>query len=171
MKPQEQKAIIDSLLQLDVVEDFSKILYQAALDHKFAIGQLDTYESGRSSVTKLLNTMPSQDLDALRTSLSETKSQIQQLQDSLAEAKENYSDQPVKVFQTPLYDYTNDLHQLQANQTPEPSTNQEQLKESRQTLKDTLAILKSKRYKQPTAVPNTTGQQLLQLQQWLVVNH
>jgi DNA repair exonuclease SbcCD ATPase subunit len=159
MKPQEQKAIIDSLLQLDVVEDFSKILYQAALDHKFAIGQLDTYESGRSSVTKLLNTMPAQDLDALRTSLSETKKQIQELQDTLTEAKENYSEQPVKVFQTPLYEYTNDLHQLQAalKKTPDCQQNQEELKESRQSLRDTLAILKSKRYKQQPTVTVSTA--------------
>lgn len=163
MKPQEQKAIIDSLLQLDVVEDFSKILYQAALDHKFAIGQLDTYESGRSSVTKLLNTMPSQDLEALRTSLSETRSQIQDLQNSLVRAKDNYSALPVKVFQTPLYEYTNDLHQLQAAQQQQPTGNQEQLKESRQTLRDTLAILKSKRYK-PTTAPITKQKQLQELE-------
>jgi len=147
MKSSEQKSIIDSLLQLDVVEDFTKILYQAALDHKFALGQLDTYESGRSSVTKLLNTMSSTDLTALTSKLESINKTIAQLTEQKAAAKANYSSQPEKVFQTPLYEYENDMHQLQSHDTV-PAGDLTSIKLLRQQLKDKLAVLKTKRYPQ-----------------------
>lgn len=145
MKPQEQKAIIDSLLHLDVVEEYSKILHQSSLDHAYALQQLSTYEAGRKDMSKLLHTMSPADITSMHQRMTELKQTVQTLQEQKTAAKDHYSSMAEKVFLTPLYEYENDKHQLALMEKPQTLT--ADVKQSRQTLRDRLAVLKTKRYK------------------------
>lgn len=156
MKPTDQKSIIDSLLQLDVVEEYNKILYQSSLDHKYALQQLDTYEAGRKDVSKLINTMAASDVQAMESKLETLQESIVELTEAKAQAKEHYSSHPEKLFLTPLYEYTNDKVQLAKSTDYKPDGDPVTLKQDRQKCRDRLAVLKTKRYthtKGTTVVP------------------
>ena len=148
MKSSEQKAIIDSLLQLDVVEEYNKILHQSSLDHNYALQQLSTYEAGRKDVSKLLNTMSNTDITGMEERKSILHTEIQNLNQQRTKFKELYCTYPEKIFQTPLYEYENDKHQMTIETASPPEGEISDLKQQRQKLRDRLAVLRTKRYKQ-----------------------
>lgn len=147
MKSNEQKSIIDSLLQLDVVEDYNKILHQSSLDHKYALQSLDTYEAGRKDVSKLIGTMTNTDLQAMDSRKSTIQTSVQELQVSKVQAKSYYSAFAEKVFQTPIYEYENDKKQLQGQVANSPEGILVNIKQERLLIRDRLAVLRTKRYK------------------------
>lgn len=148
LKAQDQKSIIDSLLQLDVVEMYSNLLHQSSLDHKYALVQLDTYEAGRKDVSKLIHTMTSADLEAMEQKQKAVHEEIQVLNAQVSKAKAMYSAFAEKVFQTPLYEYENDRKQLQTQTSNPPVGTLQTFKQERQLIRDLLAVLRTKRYKQ-----------------------
>jgi DNA repair exonuclease SbcCD ATPase subunit len=147
MKATDQKSIIDSLLQLDVVEEYNKILHQSSLDHKYALLQLETYEAGRKDVSKLISTMTGADLQAMEARKAAIQTTIQQLQTQKVEAKSHTTAFAEKVFQTPIYDYMNDKKQLQSQTVEMPEGELSAIKQSRLLIRDRLAVLRTKRYK------------------------
>ena len=149
MKPAEQKAIIDSLLQLDVCEEFRKILHQSSLDHKYVLTQLSIYESGRNEATKYMSAAKQVNFDDLEQQKRAQLDERTQLEAERVTSKDFYSSIPEKKFQLSLTDYENDKRKFQSlsSQVIEGDMTAAAWKTTRQVLRDQMAVLKTKRYK------------------------
>jgi DNA repair exonuclease SbcCD ATPase subunit len=150
-----QRSIIDSLLHLNVCEDFRAILKEALLDHNYALNQLQAYEAGQQSSSNLASAiqLPQTEIDALtlkRTTLAQT---VADLHTEKQMAKVGFSAVAERVFQSPLADYTSEAKRLQSV-TP-LSTDIPSLKSQKQQLRDRLAVLKTKAPKQNAATSSS----------------
>jgi len=156
MRNEEQKSIIDSLLQLNVCELFCKILAQAVLDHKYCLGQLTTYESGRKDATKFTNMVSASEIAIMSERKAHAEMEIIRLREEREESKARYSGIPEKAFQTPLYEYEAERRRLEVDTEIVPEGDISELKIRKQMLRDRLAVLRTKKYKVGPVVSNVT---------------
>jgi DNA repair exonuclease SbcCD ATPase subunit len=145
----EQKLIVDSLLNLNVCEDFKTILKEAKLNHEYAMTSLDSYESGVKSQSSLVSTLQEQDIGSLEERRVVTAAQLATVTSDAAAAKANFSGFAERVFQTPSEDYERELREIKL---VKPEEDYDSLKTRRAQLRDRLAVLKSKRY--PASLPS-----------------
>jgi DNA repair exonuclease SbcCD ATPase subunit/predicted phosphodiesterase len=141
----DQKQIIDSLLHLNVCEDFKTILKEAKLNHEYALSNLDSYESGMKSSQTFVQTFQQVNLQELEERAKSLKTTLADLVDKQQEAKAHWSAHAERTFHTPLQDYQQELEKLVLE---EPEEELDELKDSRTLYKDRLAVLKAKRYPQ-----------------------
>jgi len=154
-----QRSIIDSLLHLNVCEDFRAILKEAQLDHNYALNQLQAYEAGQQSSSNLASSiqLPQNEIDALqakRTTLAQT---VADLHTQKQMAKVGFSSVAERVFQSPLSDYDAEAKRLQ---TVTPLAEDiPTLKAQKQQLRDRLAVLKTKAPKTQSTPQETQSKQ------------
>jgi len=142
MAPKDQKSIIDSLLQLNVCEDFKTILKESKLNHEYALNALDSYESGAKSQTALVSTLHDVDVNALTERQTTVQAELAVLQTQLAEAKAHFSNQAERIFHTPLQDYVKEQKSLDLTDPTPDETYMRTL----DAAKEHLSVLKTKRY-------------------------
>ena len=143
MSAKEQKIIIDSLLQLDVCDDFRIILKEARLLHDHALDKLSAYQEANQRSTALIDETSSSDQDEER--CLEIGSQVKEIQTLLSSTQDFYSNHPLKVFQTLQSDYLNEKKHIQREIDIPVEGEYAILKQSRQQLRDRLAVLRAKR--------------------------
>jgi hypothetical protein len=153
MKTEDQKAIIDSLLQLNVCELFCKILEQANLDHKYCLTSLATYESGRKEATRFTSFVSNEEIDAMTQRKAVAETEVLALKNEREACKEFYSSIPEKTFQTPLYEYEADKKRLEIETFEKPDGDITEIKIQKQIIKDRLAVLRTKKYKTVNDTP------------------
>jgi len=172
LQAKDQKAIIDSLLQLDVCENFRALLKEARLNHDYALTHLTSYAAGlkgnKQPILAQDQTKPI-DLDSYTSRLAEVSATLQALQQKVDTASAHLEEFPDKLFQYPLAYYETELlkHQnVLENNTSDPTAKDALLK-SKAEYKDALAVLKSRKYStKPTNKPKPP-QTFQQLQQQL----
>jgi len=141
----EQKAIIDSLLQLDVCETFRALLKEARLNHDYALTHLTTYESGLKG--RVQTDYKAANISDLEDRLVQVSSQLEIVTEDLLKAKENLAGIPEKVFQYPLNYYESEYEKCSKIADVEREhIDITDIKEKRSRVKDRLAVLKSKKY-------------------------
>jgi len=160
MAPKDQKSIIDSLLQLNVCEDFKTILKESKLNHEYALTALDSYESGAKSQTALVSTLHDVDVNALTERQTKVKEELEALQTQLAEAKAHFSSHAERVFQTPLMDFVKEQKSLDLVEPEHDDTLEKGIK-----AKERLAVLRTKQY--PVASPKMRQQSFDELERQL----
>ena len=158
MAPKDQKAIIDSLLHLNVCEDFKTILKEAKLNHEYALTALDSYESGAKSQTALVSTLHDVDVDALTERQAKVHEELSALQTRLAEAKAHFSSHAERIFHTPLQDYVKEQKSLDLT---DPTPDEARL-QTLDAAKEHLAVLKTKRY--PPVQPTKSNKSFTELE-------
>jgi len=144
MPLKEQRSIIDSLLHLNVCEDFRGVLKEAQLDHNYALNQLQAYEAGQQSSSNLASSiqLPQNEIDALQAKRQTLAQSVADLHTEKQMAKVGFSSVAERVFQSPLSDYDAEAKRLQ---TIAPLAEDiSALKAQKQELRDRLAVLKTK---------------------------
>ena len=151
LQSKDQKAIIDSLLQLDVCENFRALLKEAKLNHDYALTHLASYSTGlKSSAKPTLESKPI-NLEEYQQRLHQVTDELTAINTTLTEAKSNLAQFPDKLFQYPLSYYEGELLKYEQvlesiGETDKESEDKEVLQKQRATLKDQLAVLKSRKY-------------------------
>ena len=157
LAPKEQKSIIDSLLQLNVCEEFRVLLKESVKNHEYALDRTTTYETGLNASTKLFQQEDTTTVESLLERQAFLRLDTQRLETILNSAKQKFSNVPERAFQTPLSDYEAVLRNLTNTIESELDTSDsyDDLKKCRQQLRDRLAVLKSKRFTKPLLLQNT----------------
>lgn len=170
MQGKDQKAIIDSLLQLDVCENFRALLKEAKLNHDYALTHLSSYASGLSNKainnTTNANTNTNNNVQTYSDRLQMVTEQLIILNTEIANHRTYLAHFPDKLFQYPQSYYEEELQKytdiLESAYSTENSSI-DSLKQKHATLKDAFAVLKSRKYstKQTSKPkPNDTFQTL-----------
>eukprot|EP00047_Mylnosiga_fluctuans_P016454 m.54563 g.54563 ORF g.54563 m.54563 type:complete len:1516 (+) comp6603_c0_seq1:24-4571(+) len=128
MAAKDQRAIIDSLLHLDVVDGFKSLLKDARLNHAYIIGHLDTYAASLAAQTTAAHVPPSLsasasasesesvssssergvapfDLGAVEARVSELTAERERAQLIVTDSRRMLSHIPANVFETPIQEY------------------------------------------------------------------
>lgn len=155
--PKDQKSIIDSLLQLNVCEEFRVLLKESVKNHEYALDRTTTYETGLNQSTKMFQQEDDNDITVLEERNSFLRLETQRLEQILNKSKLKFCDVPERAFQTPLSDYEASLRVLANTLETEPELKDsyDDLKKQRQQLRDRLAVLKSKRFNKPLLLQDT----------------
>ena len=161
MQGSSQKAIIDSLLQLDVCENFRALLKEARLNHDYALGHLTTYETGlqrTKSDSKPVN------VDELTARLDQVRDELEAVMADLKQHRASLKEIPEKAFQLQLSYYESEVAKYEKiiESTDNILEDIDQTKKERSLIRDRLAVLKSKKYSvQPvTTKPEQTFDEL-----------
>ena len=157
--PKEQKSIIDSLLQLNVCEEFRVLLKESVKSHEYALDRTTTYETGLNQSTKVFQQEDDTDIDNMEERQAFLRLETQRLDTILQNSKNKFSDVPERAFQTPISDYETTLRNLTNTLETETSGIYDDLRKQRQKLRDRLAVLKSKRFTKPLLLQNQTIKQ------------
>jgi DNA repair exonuclease SbcCD ATPase subunit len=157
--PKEQKSIIDSLLQLNVCEEFRVLLKESVKNHDYALDRITTYETGLNQTTKMFQQDGNDDITALEERQAFLRLETHRLEQILQKSKQQFSGVPERAFQTPLSDYEASLRALTniMETEIEGTESYDDLKKQRQQLRDRLAVLKAKRFSKPLLLSNTTN--------------
>jgi len=156
LQAKDQKAIIDSLLQLDVCESFRSLLKEAKLNHEYALNHLTSYTSGLKLSSAPLTANSSVNLEEYTQRLVEVSKTLTETNEKIQTAKEQLSNFPDKLFQYPLTYYESELQKSQSllEDSEEIDISLKPVLEKKlRDLKDTLAVLKSRKYS--TKMPQT----------------
>ena len=161
MDGKDQKAIIDSLLQLDVCENFRALLKEARLNHDYALTHLTTYEVGLNSNKK--SDFKTASIEEFSQRLEIVTEELYSVVSKLEKERENLTDLPEKVFQYPMTYYESEIEKcLKIQDETEDQQDTRNLKERRLRLRDRLAVLKSTKYSPHTnkAAPSQSYDEL-----------
>jgi DNA repair exonuclease SbcCD ATPase subunit len=156
LSPKEQKSIIDSLLQLNVCEDFRVLLKESVKNHEYALERTTTYETGLNQTSKVFQQEDDADIDTMQQRQSFLRLETQRLDTILQNTKQKFSAVPERAFQTPITDYEANLRKLTNIIETDLSGDYDELKKQRQNLRDRMAVLKSKRFAKPLLLQQTT---------------
>ena len=146
MPLKDQRSIVDSLLHLNVCEDFRTILKEALLDHNYALNQLTAYEEGQKSSASLASAiqMPESEIDALAKKRNTLAADVADLNEQKRMAKVGFSSVAERVFQSPLSDYVAESKRLTSLISEPLSEDIQTVKNRKATLRDRFAVLKTK---------------------------
>ena len=142
MSTKEQKGIIDSLLQLNVCEEFRAILKEAKNDHIYALSQLTAFEEGTKSGMVHFNTEDS-NIPFLEQRKIELDERIEKLKTEKDDLKIAFMNIAEREFQTPLATYQANLASIQIVKV---DIDYAEAKAKRAKLRDRMAVLKTKPY-------------------------
>ena len=165
MAPKEQKSIIDSLLQLNVCEEFRGILKESKTDHTYALSQLTSYEDGVKGGMVHFQSENS-NIPLLQSRIEELEQTIKQYKQDKSELKQAFINIAEKDFQTPFDVYQAKLETLRIVPIEIDYT---EVKTQRTSLRDRMAVLKTKPYVKQAHCVGKTDQPFHELETKLIL--
>ena len=140
----EQKAIIDSLLQLNVCDAFKSLLKEASINHEYALNQITTIEEEKRNTTTLLTSMSDSESAATTTQIGQISEELKSLKPKLTTLKAAFSSIAENIFnQKPLTAY--EKERVQLDHTNETVGVYAELKSQRSQVRNRLAVLQHKK--------------------------
>jgi DNA repair exonuclease SbcCD ATPase subunit len=147
MTPKAQKTIIDSLLQLNVCEEFRAILKEAKLGHAYALTQLQTYEDGIRQGMQFQLPQDASVIADLQQRKREWDIVLQHIHTERTRLKQSFVSIAEKEFHTPHNVLQDRLASIQIVPILD---NLEDVRRRQSTARDRMAVLKAKPFR-PTA--------------------
>ena len=147
MTPKAQKTIIDSLLQLNVCEEFRAILKEAKLDHMYALAQVTTYEDGIRQGMQFHVQQDVSNIPDLEQRKKEWGIVLQHIQTERERLKQSFVSIAEREFHTPLPTLQD---RLAAIQIVPIHDNVEDVQRRQSAARDRMAVLKTKPFRPTT---------------------